>query len=97
MAETAEAPKLSKRVEEALQLTDTMTALELSSYAQAMRDKYGITAAPVAVAGAPAAGGGAGGTVRGQSEVMRRVSSPSLTSVSIKSTPALTNRNRTSL
>ena len=52
---------LSKRVEEALKLTEGMTALELSSYAKAMRDKFGITAAPMAVAAGPAAGGGAAG------------------------------------
>ena len=52
--------QLTKRVEEALKLTEEMTALELSSYAKAMRDKFGITAAPMAVAG-PAAGGAAAG------------------------------------
>jgi len=51
---------LSKRVEDALKLTEDMTAIELASYAKAMRDKFGITASPVAVAAAPAgAGGGA--------------------------------------
>ncbi len=51
--------QLSKRVEDALKLTEEMTALELSSYAGAMREKFGITAQPVAVAAAgPAAGGG---------------------------------------
>src|SRR5262245_57080818 len=54
MAET-----LPKRVEDALKLTEEMTALELSSYAKAMREKFGITASPVAVAAAPAGGGGA--------------------------------------
>ena len=49
---------LSKRVEDALKLTEEMTALELSSYAKAMRDKFGITASPVAMAAGPAAGGG---------------------------------------
>ena len=49
--------QLTKKVEEALKLTEGMTALELSSYAKAMREKFGITAAPVAVAAAPAAGG----------------------------------------
>jgi len=53
MAET-----LTKRVEDALQLTEGMTALELASYAKAMRDKFGITAAPIGAAAAPAAGGG---------------------------------------
>ena len=50
---------LTKRVEDALKLTEEMTAIELASYAKAMRDKFGITAAPVAVAAGPAAGGGA--------------------------------------
>ena len=55
MAET-----LTKRVEDALKLTEGMTAIELSSYAKAMREKFGITATPMAMAG-PAAGGTAGG------------------------------------
>ena len=50
---------LTKRVEDALKLIEEMTAIELSSYAKAMRDKFGITAAPVAVAAGPAAAGGA--------------------------------------
>ena len=51
---------LTKRVEDALKLTEDMTAIELASYAKAMRDKFGITAAPVAVAAGPAAGGAGG-------------------------------------
>ncbi|MBI4343265.1 MAG: 50S ribosomal protein L7/L12 [Candidatus Omnitrophica bacterium] len=51
---------MTKRVEEAMKLTEEMTAIELSSYAKAMRDKFGITAAPVAVAAGPATGGAAG-------------------------------------
>ena len=51
--------QLTKKVEDALKLTEEMTAIELSSYAKAMRDKFGITATPVAVAAGPAAGGGA--------------------------------------
>ena len=50
---------LTKRVEDALKLTENMTAIELASYAKAMRDKFGIIAAPVAVAAGPAAGGAA--------------------------------------
>ena len=50
---------LTKRVEDALKLTEEMTAIELANYAKAMRDKFGITAAPVAVAAGPAAGGAA--------------------------------------
>ena len=54
--------QLTKRVEDALKLTEAMTAIELANYAKAMRDKFGITAAPVAVAAGPAAGGPAGGS-----------------------------------
>ena len=50
---------LTKRVEDAMKLTEDMTAIELASYAKAMRDKFGIIAAPVAVAAGPAAGGAA--------------------------------------
>ncbi|MBI3088112.1 MAG: 50S ribosomal protein L7/L12 [Candidatus Omnitrophica bacterium] len=49
---------MTKRVEEAVKLTEDMTALELSSYAKALREKFGITAT-IAVAGPAAAGGGA--------------------------------------
>ena len=52
--------ELTKRVEEAIKLTDDMTALELASYAKALREKYGITAGPMMMAAGPvAAGGGA--------------------------------------
>ncbi|MBI4342606.1 MAG: 50S ribosomal protein L7/L12 [Candidatus Omnitrophica bacterium] len=50
---------LTKRVEDALKLTEDMTAIELASYAKAMRDKFGITATPMAMAAGPAAGGAA--------------------------------------
>ena len=59
--------QLTKRVEEALKLTEEMNALELASYAQAMRDKFGITATPVAVAAGPA-GGAAGGAAAAAAE-----------------------------
>ena len=55
--------QLTQRVEDALKLTEEMTALELSNYAKAMREKFGITASPVAVAAGPSAGGPAGGAV----------------------------------
>ena len=59
--------QLTKKVEDALKLTEGMTAIELASYAKAMRDKFGITAAPVAVAAAgPAAGGGAAAVAEAQ-------------------------------
>ena len=57
---------LSKRVEEALKLTEEMTAIELSNYAKAMREKFGITATPVAVAAGPAGGGAAAAAVEEQ-------------------------------
>ena len=53
--------QLTKRVEDALKLTEEMTAIELANYAKAMREKFGITASPIAVAAGPATGGGAGG------------------------------------
>ncbi len=53
---------VSKRVEDAVKLTEEMTALELSSYAKALRDTFGVSAMPVAVA-APAAGGAAAAAV----------------------------------
>jgi len=53
--------QLTKRVEEALKLTEEMTALELSNYAKAMREKFGITASPVAMAAQPAGGSAGGG------------------------------------
>ena len=53
---------LTKRVEDAVKLTEDMTAMELSSYAKALREKFGVTAAPMAfAAGHVAGGGGAGG------------------------------------
>ena len=51
--------QVTKRVEDALKLTEEMTAIELASYAKAMREKFGITASAVAVAAGPVAAGGA--------------------------------------
>ena len=65
----AETLQLTKRVEDALKLTEEMTALELANYAKAMREKFGITAVPMAVAaGAPAAGGAAGGAAAAEEQ-----------------------------
>ena len=52
---------VTKKVEEAMKLTEEMTALELSSYAKALREKFGITATAVMAAGPVAAGAAAGG------------------------------------
>ena len=51
---------LTKKVEEAMKLTEDMTGLELSSYAKALREKFGITATAM-VAATPAAGSAAAG------------------------------------
>ena len=58
---------LTKRVEDALKLTEEMTAMELANYAKAMREKFGITASPVALAAAPA-GGSAGGAAAAEAQ-----------------------------
>ncbi len=60
---------LTKKVEEALKLTEEMTAIELASYAKAMREKFGITATPMAVAAGPAAGGAAGAVAVEQQDI----------------------------
>jgi len=60
---------MTKRVEDALKLTEEMTAIELASYAKAMRDKFGITASPVAMAAAPTGGAAGGATAGGAAEV----------------------------
>jgi len=54
----AETLTLTKRVEDAIKLTEEMTALELSSYAKTLREKFGITATPMAFAAGPGGGGG---------------------------------------
>jgi large subunit ribosomal protein L7/L12 len=51
--------QLTKRVEDAMKLTEEMTALELSNYSKALREKFGITATAVVAAGPVAAGGAA--------------------------------------
>lgn len=47
--------------EDILSAIENMTVLELSELVKAMEEKFGVSAAPVAVAAAPAAGGDAGG------------------------------------
>lgn len=53
--------QLTKRVEDAIKLTEDMTALELSNYAKALREKFGVTSSPVAVAAGAVAGGAPAG------------------------------------
>ena len=53
---------LTKRVQDAVTLTEEMTGLELSSFAKSLREKFGVTATPMMAAGtAVAAAGGAAG------------------------------------
>ena len=54
---------VTERVGSALKLTEEMTALELASYAMALREKFGVTAAPMAMAGGGGGGGGAAAAV----------------------------------
>jgi len=57
------ADTLTKRIEDAIKLTEEMTALELSNYAKALREKFGVTAMPVMAVGAVAGGGAAAAAV----------------------------------
>lgn len=53
---------LSKTAQGVIDSVEKMTVLELSELVKALEDKFGVVAAaPVAVAGAPAAGGGDAG------------------------------------
>ncbi len=51
---------LTKRVEDAVKLTEEMTGLELSSFSKTLREKFGVTATPMMAAGAAAGAGGGG-------------------------------------
>lgn len=46
-------------IDQIIERIDTMTILEVNDLVKKIEDKYGVSAAPVAVAGAPAGGGGA--------------------------------------
>ncbi|MGI8905169.1 MAG: 50S ribosomal protein L7/L12 [Candidatus Sumerlaeaceae bacterium] len=45
-------------IDQIIERIDSMTILEVNDLVKKIEDKYGVSAAPVAVAGAPAAGGG---------------------------------------
>lgn len=55
---TKEAVELSADAQKVLETVEKMTVLELSELVKALEEKFGVSAAPVAVAGAVAAGGG---------------------------------------
>ena len=60
---------VTKRVEDAVKLTEEMTAIELASYAKTLREKFGVTATPVAMAaGAVGAGGASAGQAAAAAE-----------------------------
>jgi len=46
-------------IDQIVERLDSMTLLEVNELVKKIEDKYGVSAAPVAVAGAPAAGGAA--------------------------------------
>lgn len=48
-----------EKIQQILDLVDTLTILELSDLVKALEEKYGVSAAPVAVAAAPGAGAAA--------------------------------------
>ncbi len=62
--------KLSK--DDLLQAVEEMTVLELSDFVKALEEKFGVSAAPVAVA-APAAGGAAAGEPKEEQTVFNVV------------------------
>lgn len=51
--------QVTKRVEDAVKLTEEMTALELASFSKTLREKFGVTATPMAIAAGAGVGGGA--------------------------------------
>ena len=84
--------ELTPRAKDALNLIKEMTALELSSLSKAMRDTFGITAAPVAVAAGPAAGGAATATAEVQDSFDVILASPGANKINvIKEIRAITN------
>jgi len=66
VAEAPEAPEVTGKVKEILDLVSELTLLEAADLVKAFEDKFGVSAAPVAMAG-PAAGG-AGGAEEAEEE-----------------------------
>lgn len=66
--ETTNTVELSKDAQGILDAVEKLPVLELANLVKAMEEKFGVSAAPVAVAAAPGAGGGdAGGDDGGSS------------------------------
>ncbi len=57
----SEEVKLTANAQKVLDAVSELTVLELADLIKAMEDKFGVTAAPAAIAMAPAAGGDAAG------------------------------------
>lgn len=55
-------------IDQIVERIDSMTLLEINDLVKRIEDKYGVSAAPVAVAGAPAAGAAAAAPVEEQTE-----------------------------
>lgn len=59
--------------EDMMQAIEEMTVLELSELVKALEEKFGVTAAPMAVAAAPAAGGAEAGEPKEEQTVFNVV------------------------
>lgn len=57
-----------EKLEEIIQAIEQMTVLELSQLVKALEERFGVTAAPVAVAAAPAAGAAAAAAAPAEEE-----------------------------
>jgi large subunit ribosomal protein L7/L12 len=69
MSEETTTVELSKDAQGILDAVEKLPVLELANLVKAMEEKFGVSAAPVAVAAAPGAGGDAGGDAGGSSTV----------------------------
>lgn len=67
--ETTNTVELSKDAQGILDAVEKLPVLELANLVKAMEEKFGVSAAPVAVAAAPGAGGGDAGGDAGSSTV----------------------------
>lgn len=56
--EEKKAPKLDKKISSIIEDVEKLSVLELADLVKALEDKFGVSAAPVAVAGAAAGGNG---------------------------------------
>jgi large subunit ribosomal protein L7/L12 len=65
----SESTTTSPKIDQVLEIVESMTVLELADLVKTFEDKFGVSAAaPVAVAAAPGAGGDAGGAAEEKTE-----------------------------